>query len=182
MREEREMMWFVGVRKELNFSNEVTEIPSARILLPRSMKCPKEKCSKVKKKKKKNQLGQSSCWNSREGRKEKKGYGNQVVENGMKKKEKKNYDWKILNDVSTKEQAQCVAGGLALRPMKTYIESKVSGTQALIASLVSNFFEFLGSILRTELSECTHWPIFLISKILMLVKKKKILATKLPKL
>ena len=53
MREEREMMWFVGVRKELNFSNEVTEIPSARILLPRSMKCPKEKCSKGKKKKKK---------------------------------------------------------------------------------------------------------------------------------
>ena len=41
----------VGVRKELNFSNEVTKIPSAWIFLPRSMKCPKEKCSKGKKKK-----------------------------------------------------------------------------------------------------------------------------------
>ena len=41
----------VGVRKELNFSNEVIKIPSAWIFLPRSMKCPKEKCSKGKKKK-----------------------------------------------------------------------------------------------------------------------------------
>ena len=77
------------------------------------------------------------------GREErKKDYGNQVAENGMKKrKREKNFDQKILNDVS-KEQAQCVVGGLALRPIKTYIESKVSRTQALIASLVSNFFDF----------------------------------------
>ena len=78
----------VGVRKELNFSNEVTKIPSAWIFLPRSMKCPKEKCSKGKKK---NQLWQSSCWNSREGRKEKKDNGNQVAENGMKKKREKEF-------------------------------------------------------------------------------------------
>ena len=43
----------VGLGKELNFNNEVTEIPSARIFLPRSMKCPKEKCSKGEKKKNK---------------------------------------------------------------------------------------------------------------------------------
>ena len=53
----------VGVRKELNFGNEVIEIPSVRILLPRSMKCSKEKCSKGKRKKKK----KTNC-------------GNQVVE------------------------------------------------------------------------------------------------------
>ena len=106
--------------------------------------------------KKKTNYGNQVAEIQGKGGERKKDYGNQVVENGMKKKEKKNYDWKILNDVSTKEQAQCAAGGLALRPIKTYIESRVSGTWALIASLVSNFFEFLGSILRTKLSECTH--------------------------
>ena len=56
--ERREKWCDSEVRKELNFDNEVTEIPSARILLPRSMKCPKEKCSKGKKeKKKKNNCG-----------------------------------------------------------------------------------------------------------------------------
>jgi len=37
------------VRKELNFGNEVTEIPSAQFLLPKSMKCSKEKCSRKEK-------------------------------------------------------------------------------------------------------------------------------------
>ena len=33
----------------------------------------------------------------------------------MKKKKKKNYDQKILNDVSTKDQAHRVAEGLAIK-------------------------------------------------------------------
>ena len=56
------------MRKELNFGNEVTEIPYTRFLLPRSMskKYPKENCSG------KNQLWQPSCRNSRGVRREKK--------------------------------------------------------------------------------------------------------------
>ena len=90
MREEREMMWFVGVRKELNFGNEVTEIPSARILLPRSMKCPKEKCSKGKKKKKK----KTNCGNQvaeiqGKGGKRKRVMATKLSKMGWKKKRKR---------------------------------------------------------------------------------------------
>ena len=89
MREEREMMWFVGVRKELNFSNEVTEIPSARILLPRSMKCPKEKCSKGKKKKKKTNCGNQVAEIQGKGGKRKRVMATKLSKMGWKKKRKR---------------------------------------------------------------------------------------------
>ena len=76
------------------------------------MKCPKEKCSKGKKK---NQLWQSSCRNLREWRREKKGLWQPSCQKWDEKKKKKNYEQKILNDVSTKDQAQRVAEGLAIK-------------------------------------------------------------------
>ena len=59
-----------GERKNLNFINEVTEIPAAQ------MKCPKE----------------------RSARKEKSNCGNQVVENGRKKKIYGNQVAKIVGE------------------------------------------------------------------------------------
>ena len=64
--------------------------------------------------KKKTNCGNQVAEIQGKGGERKKDYGNQVVENGMKKK-KKNYDQKILNDVSTKDQAQRVAEGLAIK-------------------------------------------------------------------
>ena len=83
--ERREKWYDNGVRKELNFGNEVTEIPFARFLLPRSMslKCPKEKCSG------KNQLWQSSCRNSRGVRREKK----RIVATKLLKMNEKKKKW-----------------------------------------------------------------------------------------
>ena len=102
----------VGVRKELNFSNEVTKIPSAWIFLPRSMKCPKEKCSKGKKKKPIVAIKLPKFKGMEE--REKRIMATKLSKMGWKKK-KKNYDQKILNDVSTKDQAQRVAEGLAIK-------------------------------------------------------------------
>ena len=102
----------VGVRKELNFSNEVTKIPSAWIFLPRSMKCPKEKCSKGKKKKPIVAI-KLLKFKGREERE--KGLWQPSCQKWDEKKKKKNYDQKILNDVSTKDQAQRVAEGLAIK-------------------------------------------------------------------
>ena len=56
--------------------------------------------------KKKTNYGNQVAEIQGKGGERKKDYGNQVVENGMKKrKREKNSDQKILNDVSTKEQA-----------------------------------------------------------------------------
>ena len=70
MREERETKWWLEWEKILNFINEVTEIPAAQ------MKCLKE----------------------RSARKEKSNCGNQVVENGRKKKNYGNQVAKIVGE------------------------------------------------------------------------------------
>ena len=67
------------------------------------MKCSKETCSKGEKK---TNCGNQVAEIQGKGGERKKDYGNKVAENGMKKrKREKNSDQKILNDVSTKEQA-----------------------------------------------------------------------------
>ena len=80
----------------MNFGNEVTEIPFARFLLPRSMslKCPKEKCSG------KNQLWQSSCRNSRGVRREKKRIVATKLLKMNEKKKKKKSDVLLFNTLT----------------------------------------------------------------------------------
>ena len=91
----------IGVRKELNFGNDVTEIPFARI--PNRWSAWRRRARKGEKK---TNCGNQVAEIQEKGGERKKDYGNQVAENGMKKrKREKNSDQKILNDVSTKEQA-----------------------------------------------------------------------------
>ena len=91
----------IGVRKELNFGNDVTEIPFAWI--PNRWSARRRRARKGKKK---TNCGNQVAEIQGKGGERKKDYGNKVAENGMKKrKREKNSDQKILNDVSTKEQA-----------------------------------------------------------------------------
>ena len=96
--ERREKLCDSGVRKELNFGNEIIEIPSTRIRLPRLMKCSKEKCLKGK-----NQSWQSSCRNSRGVTREKKGLWQPSC---RKWEEKKNGDNQVAENEREKKLCQ----------------------------------------------------------------------------
>ena len=95
-----------GVRKNLNFVNQVTEIPATQ------MKCPKERSARKEKSNCGNQVAKNEggkiCGNQvakivgEEREKFNRNFGNQVAENG--KKEKKNYGNQVAKIVGEERE------------------------------------------------------------------------------